>query len=740
MAILASLLGTFVFAVSLYQYWQYILSALQFVFGYSPSRDPIYGRKDRQLKQHVHDQIRLLELQPGSWDAQIVCQLVVVGLGEKPKYRAISYVWGPRSNMKTITLDGKSFAVTPNLESALRRFRSTNTVQLLWADAICMNQKDEKERNDQVALMGEVYREAQKVLIWLGNGTAHDNNSVAMKGVKFLSWSKNFDDDADKIASYAKDFLVYHQTRKLLRHLLQQDYVLGAFCLVNLLARNKCLEGEDIAFFQSESVRQAIVMELKTIMELPWWDRQWVIQETVLAKEVIIYYQGFEAPWEMFSAAARNFQRHRQSCCADQNAKWPLADIQGIAKFARVFRDVDDWRMIWKKDDNRIRLLSLLWQFRSRTTTDPKDKVYALLPLVTDWKTRTGRKVKEIVPTYNASDARVFRQVVLNSIQVHESLIVLMGNTEKSSSLQKMNLPSWVPDWTVKPYAYELERLKRAELYSASGNRPPTDLFIGESFMLTKGVRHGEVNTVGGVMDADDEMSANTTFAEWYGIADMKRYMDMRYQSGPCTRGDAFCRTLCMNTETAARENDDQHIPLNEEEYVKAGDRYGQDFIAELKSATRSRHDSADLDDPDGFRAQFERAGRSGTNKTFATRTKGIISSDGEEGMEEPEEIEDNQQVKIDDAVLTSTAHRRFFMTKVGTMGLGPACMQKEDIVYVLDGGNTPFLLRPIKGRRDVPGYGEHECYQLVGDCYVHGIMYGEAVQDDKKIVDLYIV
>ncbi|RYN85651.1 hypothetical protein AA0119_g11368 [Alternaria tenuissima] len=65
---------------------------------------------------------------------------------------------------------------------------------------------------------------------------------------------------------------------------------------------------------------------------------------------------------------------------------------------------------------------------------------------------------------------------------------------------------------------------------------------------------------------------------------------------------------------------------------------------------------------------------------------------------------------------------RRFFVTAAGYMGLGPRCMQPEDIVVVLRGGHIPYILR-----KKVDGY------QLIGQAYVHGIMYGEAVELDRS-------
>jgi hypothetical protein len=41
----------------------------------------------------------------------------------------------------------------------------------LWVDAICINQKSLEERNKQVVLMGDIYKCAQRVLIWLGEAS-----------------------------------------------------------------------------------------------------------------------------------------------------------------------------------------------------------------------------------------------------------------------------------------------------------------------------------------------------------------------------------------------------------------------------------------------------------------------------------------------------------------------------------------------------------------------------------------
>lgn len=73
------------------------------------------------------------------------------------------------------------------------------------------------------------------------------------------------------------------------------------------------------------------------------------------------------------------------------------------------------------------------------------------------------------------------------------------------------------------------------------------------------------------------------------------------------------------------------------------------------------------------------------------------------------------------DAFWDAACCRRFFITTSGRIGLGPQTMRVNDIVVVLHGGKWPFVLRP-KG----------DVYKFIGHCYVHGIMYGEAVQKHK--------
>jgi hypothetical protein len=62
---------------------------------------------------------------------------------------------------------------------------------------------------------------------------------------------------------------------------------------------------------------------------------------------------------------------------------------------------------------------------------------------------------------------------------------------------------------------------------------------------------------------------------------------------------------------------------------------------------------------------------------------------------------------------------RRYIITKKGYLDLGQGCADIGDKICVLFGGNTPYLLRQDSGH-----------HRMIGECYVHGIMQGEVIEE----------
>lgn len=94
---------------------------------------------------------------------------------------ALSYTWGSPTDKEMIYVDGTPVRIQRNLARALQALRKLDCVQQgrkVWADAICINQADSKERNREVRRMAELYRTANDVVIWLGDSDFGSDEAI----------------------------------------------------------------------------------------------------------------------------------------------------------------------------------------------------------------------------------------------------------------------------------------------------------------------------------------------------------------------------------------------------------------------------------------------------------------------------------------------------------------------------------------------------------------------------------
>lgn len=188
-----------------------------------------------QLPMGNSSTIRLLEVLPsarGDGKDIISCRLRLATVDEP--YTALSYVWGDQSQQIPITLNGQSTSVGQNLWNFLRQsqhYQALYGTELLWIDALCIDQASVLEKNHQVAMMGSIYSQAARVVIWLG-----------AEGAQFINMLENIDDfgPAD-----------IHLDRKIKEH--------------------------PTAF-----------LDLQHFCTHQYWRRAWTFQEFVLARELLL--------------------------------------------------------------------------------------------------------------------------------------------------------------------------------------------------------------------------------------------------------------------------------------------------------------------------------------------------------------------------------------------------------------------------------------------------------------------
>jgi hypothetical protein len=108
----------------------------------------------------------------------------------EPRYDALSYTWGhgdisevahvqyeaaPNATIET----WDTLGLRQNLASAMRHFRDRSDTRILWIDALCINQEDMDERNEQVKRMADIYVLANHVVAWLGEESDDSGTAIA---------------------------------------------------------------------------------------------------------------------------------------------------------------------------------------------------------------------------------------------------------------------------------------------------------------------------------------------------------------------------------------------------------------------------------------------------------------------------------------------------------------------------------------------------------------------------------
>ncbi|KAF2832751.1 hypothetical protein CC86DRAFT_280043, partial [Ophiobolus disseminans] len=120
--------------------------------------------------------IRLLQILPrhgkAPLSADIRISILTVPFHIAPPYHAVSYTWGDPNDEEHFTVatdfGNRHLVVRKNCADVLWQLDNMKPAKNYWVDAICIDQSDEKEKSLQVALMGEIYRRAERVCVCLG--------------------------------------------------------------------------------------------------------------------------------------------------------------------------------------------------------------------------------------------------------------------------------------------------------------------------------------------------------------------------------------------------------------------------------------------------------------------------------------------------------------------------------------------------------------------------------------------
>jgi hypothetical protein len=513
------------------------------------------------------DEIRLIRLLPGSWADEIRCELVYDSLANVRSYYALSYVWGSRHVTRSIQLNAQPFRVTVNLEAALRHLREQLHNELLWIDALSINQKDDQERTHQVSLMGSIYRSSKSVLVYLGDDTVRFGRIAPSQIVQSAPPIFKFSHDDSKFSRSESSTQTTRLQLETQPELKRRDQALlvsiNLFAFIQDLSRMKHLT--EVSCFTLELTEESDQRPLKKLFEslrqlmhapfTPWWGRIWVVQEVILPPEAVVIYGTISAPWAMLSQAASKCTYHLHHCCSKHMESFPRDMIHVLKDFCERVLDIETMRMLYTTDTfnkhsknigcgvaifqsaEQRSLISLLRRFRNRKATDPRDKIYALLSLVKPDPDR-----KPLFPDYSLSDQQVYINASIESIYSSGSLSILSIDVARK---YRHDLPTWVPDWEAPGEFGHNERMDAISQYNACSDFPINSSIvrIEGSALVLQGRIMGCVISVGSVMLSDSPETFQETIKSWLSIFRSSRSVESR----DIDRKHSLWRVLCAD-------------------------------------------------------------------------------------------------------------------------------------------------------------------------------------------------
>lgn len=667
-------------------------------------------------------------LSPKTEDYLVHLTLVEVDLSTNPSYEALSYTWAIDSDIsgpvtgapsRTVICNGATLDVFKNLHNALVQLQELGwTSKPIWIDAICINQRDDAEKGVQVSMMGDIFRAASRVVVWLGK------------------------------SSYATDLALRKADPFFTEGSLQLDRSSAWVGVSTVSAIFVALEA------------------LSWVLSRSWFERVWTLQEAALARKKVYLLGSQEVPFDKFLLLDLQGTLDSALMAMDRITKRLRSRVAGLT-FAHNAREL-------LASGQGFTLEAAVTEARNRRSVDGRDKLFGVLSLC-DSEDTLGLAVD-----YRKSVQEVFCEcaaALLRSKHTGLSLLSLVGQFRHGCDLAYAfhsgyinlfkpdkgfvtDLPSWVPDLSAPVRPIPLRNLSALK-FSASGSVEPSFAITGinERVMELKAAVLDTISATG------DCLPDRLVRAIWRFLRlpfKLPRHSEGIYLPTGEPIVSALWRTLVAGTTHA--QPDDVKEDAAEAQEVELTDRHFVEWFAIFAEQTigwhtemimRDRileeHDDNDFDfsaeptdrrpcknDLDacldkemykldrykihtirGFLASFDSPayGFREAIRLRNERLKGVGIIDAQAELKKFT----GEIPLFENLFETFYTDRRMFTTEKGYLGTAPWTAVEGDVVMLVAGASVPYIFRPserIKGG-----------WELVGEAYCHGFMFGEGTK-----------
>ena len=625
-------------------------------------------------------------------------------LADAPEYECLSYVWGTENSDRVLWLDREVIAISKNLDRALGRLRHETESRFLWIDLVCINQQDLDERKQQVQLMYRIFGQAKHVIAYLGEEA----------------------DGSQNVPDFLRQIQAAHSS---------------PVCDTKGLWSEEDLKTLRLPPYQDE----AWTMLQRFVMRA-WFVRVWIMQEALAARNLEFMCGAWSLPaapvvQTLMVAFAHKFACFgRPSSPSDRTAESIALSLGQLAFLVRLGLCSLGSDLLERKP-RRWGLLDVLEIARQSSSTDPRDKVFALLNLCSDPTSAL------IQPDYNLDTSEVFTKVACTIIRAGQGprLLLNAGVLDQTSSL-----PSWVPDW--------------------SRNSPHYRSIVGMSFLYPEGDYQSTDPVSFNIRIGQQEIELVIPMVSIDSIAHIEP-LCVNSSDPDCTIDlSSPFSTLFPSDENVEIDIDYSTWPpllqllITVFWHISNSPRYSSQNAVEITWKTLlCSHEGA----PDGrypeIYSNHLHSYISYTRFFFDPRCRAqyvhetmlqLIESGNAPWIAG---LDNNDSISIETLetawpyyreylmttlrassfefkMATRTSRLRFARTATGFVGMVPATAQEGDIFTYVESVQAPVILRPVDEGR----------YKMVGCAYFYGFMPGEpglgSLMEEKQFKDVILV
>ena len=681
-------------------------------------------------------EFRLLQINHNT-NKVLQCSLCTFRRQECPEYVAISYTWGPAehpafqspglptsqsSPTRSIRVHGHTLPVTNNLFDLLAEIcQSCDIEAWYWIDAVCINQFVKKEKTTQVRQMGDVYSNASLVLIWLGKGNnSTDKTITILRQLGSIFDRRERDPDPFKALMNISN----HNDSRLPR-------------LLGLVDITEIDWFEMIAFFRRS-----------------WFFRVWTIQECALATTAICLCGEHRISWQtlvrasqllalmpfgesvMYHARLHFGQQSRLPPQLTEFVRGLLAghSLEDLVQSAAV----SAFRTDRARSSATVLLMMMVTLMSPFGATEPQDRVFAALAIMRKLENSYGQLGMAI--DYESSTADVFTRLMTMYVNETKSLGLLCEVRHFSRS-KITDLPSWVIDFSVeRPAPFSSQDYGRLESRDQLGdmqtprvqynaNKGTSGLLGGPSVSHYQldlcGFTFGTVTHIG---ESWNELGSHLPFERTCRML----LACPRTQLTETSRVDVLWKVMTCDLKSFIAANvSDTDLRTAFSHYLMVAslvavngelERGGtvESCLHRLKfqDALARLDDTGSVPSPHAVRERCNRFGLDRPNLSADGRMLAV-------GMA----MKDLKIGSFNSVVSTNMVDRRTFLLDTGDLGLGVQSVQPGDLLCIVaDGARTPLLMRQAGTQTNAR--------HLIGEAYVRGIMFGEAVDqmEDRRL------